>query len=71
MSCPERAHWLKGEMLYAIAIFGEPHSLWSSTICVVDELPTFLLDVELRAGAAYLELLSEVMIVAADRKLTQ
>lgn len=31
-------------------------------ICVVDELATFLLDVALRAGAAWLELLSEVMM---------
>ncbi len=31
-------------------------------ICVVDELPTFPLDVALRAGAACLELLSEVMM---------
>jgi hypothetical protein len=31
-------------------------------ICVVDELPTFPLDVALRAGAACLELLPEVMM---------
>lgn len=31
-------------------------------ICVVDGLPIFPLDVALRAGAAYVELLSEVMM---------
>lgn len=31
-------------------------------ICVVDELPTFPLDVALKAGAVFLELLSEVMM---------